>query len=89
LVQSALKGRTKATSEKGIVDYPASIQVREAWLLRNGKALALVRRGLQDATDGKTVTYRDVAALAEDVSMNTLGASVGRLRSTRHLRAGG
>jgi hypothetical protein len=70
-------------------DSHVSIPVREMWLFRNGKALALVRRGLQDAADGKTVTYRDVAALADDVATNTPDASVGRLRSTRHLRAGG
>ena len=50
-----------------ILDPQVSIPAREAWLFRNPKALAMVRRGLQDAADGKTVTYRDVAALADDV----------------------
>ena len=50
-----------------ILDPQVSIPAREVWLFRNAKALAMVRRGLQDAADGKTVTYRDVAALADDV----------------------
>lgn len=50
-----------------ILDPHVSIPAREAWLFRNPKALAMVRRGLQDAADGKTMTYRDAAALADDV----------------------
>jgi hypothetical protein len=50
-----------------ILDPQVSIPAREVWLFRNAKALALVRRGLQDAATGKTVTYRDVAALVDDV----------------------
>jgi hypothetical protein len=50
-----------------ILDLQVSIPAREAWLFRNTKALFLVRRGLQDAADGKTVTYRDVSALADHV----------------------
>jgi len=50
-----------------ILDPQVSIPAREVWLFRNAKALAMVRRGIQDAADGKTVTYRDVAALADDV----------------------
>ena len=50
-----------------ILDPQVSIPAREAWLYRNPKALAMVRRGLQDEAEGKTVTYRDVAALADDV----------------------
>ena len=86
-MRKATSGR--GASAAGTRDPRTPIPGREAWLFRNAKALSLVVRGLQDAADGKTVTYRDVAALAEDVSMNTLGARVGRLRSTRHLRAGG
>ena len=50
-----------------ILDPQVSIPAREAWLFRNPKAIQVVRRGLQDAADGKTVAYRDVAALADDV----------------------
>ena len=50
-----------------ILDPQVSIPAREAWLFRNPKALAMVRRGLQDAADRKTVHYRDAAALADDV----------------------
>ncbi len=50
-----------------ILDPQVSVPAREAWLYRNTKALALVRRGLQDAGEGRTVTYRSVAALVDDV----------------------
>lgn len=50
-----------------ILDPQVSVPAREAWLYRNTKALAMVRRGLQDAAEGKTVAYRSVAALVDDV----------------------
>ena len=50
-----------------ILDPLVSVPAREAWLCRKTKALAMVRRGLQDAAEGKTVAYRSITALADDV----------------------
>lgn len=47
-----------------VLDPQLSIPAREAWLYRNAKSLAQVRRGLKDAADGRTFTYRDAAAMA-------------------------
>jgi hypothetical protein len=50
-----------------ILDPQVSIPASEAWLFRNPKALSMVRRGLEDAASGRTVTHRDIAALIDDV----------------------
>jgi hypothetical protein len=50
-----------------ILDPQVSIPAREAWLYRNPKALSMVRRGLEDDANAKTVTYRSIAALVDDV----------------------
>lgn len=37
-----------------VLDPRVSVSAREAWLFRNPKALAAVRRGLEEAAKGKT-----------------------------------
>ena len=54
--------------EKGriILDPRVSIPASEAWLFRNKKALASVRRGLTEADGGKASSIGSFAAYAED-----------------------
>jgi hypothetical protein len=47
-----------------VLDPQVSIPASEAWLYRNPKALASVRRGLQEAAEGKAVTIGSFAKYA-------------------------
>ena len=49
-----------------VLDPQVSIPASEAWLYRNPKALAAVRKGLQEAADGKTVSGGSFAQYAEE-----------------------
>jgi hypothetical protein len=49
-----------------VLDPHVSIPVSEAWLYRNPKALASVRRGLAEAEAGKTKRVRSFARHAAD-----------------------
>jgi hypothetical protein len=49
-----------------ILDPQVSIPASEAWLFRNKKALASVRRGLAEAAEGKAKVIGSFAAFAED-----------------------
>jgi predicted transcriptional regulator len=46
--------------------HQASVPDSEAWLYRNPEALAAVRRGLQDAAAGRTVSLGSFARFAAD-----------------------
>jgi len=49
-----------------VLDPQVSIPASEAWLYRNPKALAAVRKGLQEAADGKAVFVGSFAKYAEE-----------------------
>ena len=49
-----------------ILDPQVSIPASEAWLYRNEKALDSVRRGLNEAAEGKTRKASSFARYAED-----------------------
>lgn len=49
-----------------ILDPQVSIPASEAWLYRNEKALNSVRRGLNEAVEGKTRKASSFARYAED-----------------------
>ncbi len=49
-----------------ILEPQVSIPASEAWLFRNKKALALVRRGLAEAAEGKAEPIGSFAAFADD-----------------------
>jgi hypothetical protein len=49
-----------------VLDPQVSIPASEAWLYRNPKALAAVRRGLQEAADGKTGAVGSFAQYADE-----------------------
>jgi hypothetical protein len=49
-----------------VLDPQVSIPASEAWLYRNKKALASVRRGLAEAADGKAKILGSFAAFADD-----------------------
>ena len=51
-----------------VLDPQVSIPASEAWLYRNPKALASVRRGLGDVAEGKTKAVRTFARYADDES---------------------
>jgi hypothetical protein len=55
-------------SETGqiVLDPQVSIPASEAWLYRNPDAIAAVRRGLQDAAEGKTVSLGSFSAYANE-----------------------
>jgi len=48
-----------------ILDPQVSIPASEAWLFRNKKALASVRRGLAEAAEGKTKALGSFASFAD------------------------
>lgn len=50
-----------------ILDPQVMIPASEAWLFKNKKALASVRRGLRESADGKARKWRSFAAHAGDV----------------------
>lgn len=50
-----------------ILDPQVSIPASEAWLLRNPKALAMVRRGLVEAAEGGATDYDSVSELFHDI----------------------
>lgn len=49
-----------------VLDPQVSIPASEAWLYRNPKALASVRRGLAEAAAGKTKSLGSFARYADD-----------------------
>src|SRR3977135_1733655 len=49
-----------------VLDPQVSIPASEAWLYRNPKALDAVRRGLQEAGDGKAVAVGSFAKCADE-----------------------
>jgi hypothetical protein len=49
-----------------ILDPQVSIPASEAWLFRNKKALASVRRGLAEAAEGKAKPIGSFAQFADD-----------------------
>jgi hypothetical protein len=49
-----------------ILDPQVSIPASEAWLFRNAKALASVRRGLAEAGDGKANQVRSFAGAGDN-----------------------
>jgi hypothetical protein len=49
-----------------ILDPQVSIPASEAWLFRNKKALASVRRGLAEASEGETKVIGSFASFADD-----------------------
>jgi hypothetical protein len=49
-----------------VLDPRVSIPASEAWLYRNPKALAAVRRGLQEAAEGKAVAIGSFAKYADE-----------------------
>ena len=49
-----------------VLDPQVSIPASEAWLYRNPKALATVRRGLQEAAEGKAVPIGSFAQYADE-----------------------
>lgn len=49
-----------------ILDPQVSIPASEAWLFRNKKALASVRRGLAEAAEGKTKVIGSFSTFAGD-----------------------
>jgi hypothetical protein len=48
------------------IDPQVSIPASEAWLYRNPEALAAVRRGLQEAADGKTISLGSFARYVDE-----------------------
>jgi hypothetical protein len=49
-----------------VLDPRVSVPASEAWLYRNPEALARVRRGLQEAADGKAVFIGSFAQYADE-----------------------
>jgi len=49
-----------------VLDPRVSIPASEAWLYRNPKALAAVRRGLQEAAEGKAAVIGSFAKYADE-----------------------
>jgi hypothetical protein len=49
-----------------VLDPQVSIPASEAWLYRNPEALASVRRGLQQAVEGKTISLGSFARYADE-----------------------
>jgi hypothetical protein len=49
-----------------VLDPQVSIPASEAWLYRNPDAIAAVRRGLQDAAEGRTVSLGSFASYADE-----------------------
>jgi len=49
-----------------VLDPQVSIPASEAWLYRNPEALASVRRGLQQAAEGKTIYLGSFAQYADE-----------------------
>jgi hypothetical protein len=49
-----------------VLDPQVSIPASEAWLYRNPEALASVRRGLQQAAEGKTISLGSFARYADE-----------------------
>lgn len=49
-----------------VLDPQVSIPASEAWLYRNPEALASVRRGLQEAAEGKTISLGSFARYADE-----------------------
>ena len=49
-----------------VLDPQVSIPASEAWLYRNPEALARVRRGLQEAAEGKAVFIGSFAQYADE-----------------------
>ncbi len=56
----------KNSSGQIVLDPQVSIPASEAWLYRNPKALAAVRRGLQEAADGKAFAIGSFAKYADE-----------------------
>ncbi len=51
-----------------VLDPQVMIPASEAWLYRNKKALASVRRGLNEAAEGKTIHLGSFAGYSDDES---------------------
>jgi hypothetical protein len=49
-----------------VLDPQVSIPASEAWLYRNPEALASLRRGLQEAAEGKTISLGSFAQYADE-----------------------
>lgn len=49
-----------------VLDPQVSIPASEAWLYRNPKALAAVRRGLEEAAEGKSAPIGSFAEYADE-----------------------
>jgi hypothetical protein len=49
-----------------VLDPQVSIPASEAWLYRNPEALAMVRRGLREAAEGKAVYVGSFAEFADE-----------------------
>ena len=49
-----------------VLDPQVSIPASEAWLYRNPEAIAAVRRGLQEAAEGKATSLGSFAAYADE-----------------------
>jgi hypothetical protein len=49
-----------------LLDPQVSVPASEAWLYRNPEALATVRRGIQEAAEGKTVSAGSFASYADE-----------------------
>ncbi len=49
-----------------VLDPQVSVPASEAWLYRNPEALASVRRGLQQAAEGKTISLGSFARYADE-----------------------
>jgi hypothetical protein len=51
-----------------VLDPQVMIPASEAWLYRNKKALASIRRGLNEAAEGKTIHLGSFAGFSDDES---------------------
>jgi hypothetical protein len=49
-----------------VLDPQISVPASEAWLYRNPEALAAVRRGLQEAAEGKTIFLGSFKSYADE-----------------------
>jgi hypothetical protein len=49
-----------------VLDPQVSVPASEAWLYRNPQALAVVRRGLQEAAEGRTISLGSFASYADE-----------------------
>jgi hypothetical protein len=63
---SNAKRRSPSSNAEKLVAREAAIPSSETWLFRNRKALALVRRGLTEAAEGKAKVIGSFAAFADD-----------------------